>query len=57
MAREWAAEGEVIWQKFNQKDRRKQGWYYRSCEEAMKELSDTNVMKCFRAYLGILFGD
>lgn len=57
MAREWAAEGEVIWQKFNQKDKRKQGWYYRSCEEAMKELSDTNVMKCFRAYLGILFGD
>lgn len=56
MAREWAFEGEVMWQKFNQTDKRKQGWYYRSCEQAMKEFSDTKVMKCFRAYLSILFG-
>lgn len=57
MAREWAVEGEVMWQKFNQKEKRKQGWYYRSCEQALKELSDTKVMKCFKAYLRILFGE
>lgn len=57
MAREWGVSGDSMWQKFNQKDKRKQGWYYRNCEQAMKELSDTNVMKSFRVYMGILFGE
>lgn len=55
MAREWSIFGDDLWQKFNQKDKRKQGWYYKSCANAMGELSDTSVMKSFRAYIGILF--
>lgn len=55
MAKEWTIVGDRLWEKFNQKDKRKQEWYYRSCENALSELSGTSVMKLFRAYLHILF--
>lgn len=55
MAKEWSIVGDSIWEKFNQKDKRKQEWYYRGCENALSELADTNVMKLFRAYLHLLF--
>lgn len=55
MAKEWSIVGDRLWEKFNQKDKRKQEWYYRGCEKALSELSDTKVMKIFRAYLYLLF--
>ena len=56
MLREWRRIGDRIWGKFNQSDKEKQAWYYRSCRDALQELHDTSVMKCFEKYIGELFG-
>ncbi len=56
MLREWRRKGDVIWSKFNQPDKEKQAWYYRSCRDALQEFTDTGVMKCFEKYIGELFG-
>ena len=56
LVREWRQVGDEIWLKFNQSDKSKQEWYYRSCEKALKEFSDTDVMKCYQKYMGELFG-
>ena len=53
MLREWRRIGDRIWDKFNQSDKEKQAWYYRSCRDAFH---DTSVMKCFEKYIGELFG-
>lgn len=56
LLREWRQKGDTIWQKFNQSDKKKQAWYYYSCAEALKEFSDTEVMKHYMDYLKELFG-
>ena len=56
MLREWRRIGDRIWGKLNQSDKEKQAWYYRSCRDALQELHDTSVMKCFEKYIGELFG-
>lgn len=56
MYREWRKVGDVLWEKFNQPDKRKQEWYYRNCFDALKEFSDTVVMKNYKKYIGELFG-
>ena len=56
MLREWRRKGDAIWSKFNQPDKEKQAWYYRSCRDALQEFTDTGVMKCFEKYIGELFG-
>lgn len=57
MVREWRKNGDAMWEKFNQKDKRKHAWYYRSCQKAMSELNDTSVMEIYQAYLDELFGE
>lgn len=49
--------GERIWEKFNQTDRRKHEWYFRSLRERLGELNDTSVIKVYDKYLEILFAD
>ncbi|MCI7790389.1 MAG: HD domain-containing protein [Lachnospiraceae bacterium] len=56
LVREWRQKGDGIWQKFNQSDKNKQAWYYYSCAKALKEFSDSNVMKQYLDYLEELFG-
>lgn len=46
----------VVWDKFNQKDKTKQEWYFRALREQLMEFSDTSVMKAYERYLEILFG-
>lgn len=49
--------GKAFWQKFNQKDEKKQEWYYRTISEYTKELSDTPVWKAYNNMIDQLFGD
>lgn len=56
LLREWRQKGDSIWEKFNQSDKKKQAWYYYSCADALKEFSDTKVMKTYLDYLKELFG-
>lgn len=56
LLREWRQKGDDMWQKFNQSDKAKQAWYYYSCADALKEFSDTEVMKQYLGYLKELFG-
>jgi myo-inositol-1(or 4)-monophosphatase len=56
LVREWRHVGDDVWSKFNQTDKKKQEWYFRSIRENLIELCDTNVMKKFDEYIGILFG-
>lgn len=47
--------GDKIWQKFNEKDKNKHAWYYRSCAKALEELKETEVMKKYLEYISELF--
>lgn len=56
MVREWRRMGDALWSKFNQPDKTKQAWYYRSCKEALSEFAGTRVMSCLENYIRELFG-
>lgn len=49
--------GEQVWNKFNQTDKRRHEWYFRSIREKLAELNDTSVIKMYDGYLEALFGD
>ena len=55
LVKEWRQVGDNVWEKFNQTDKRKQAWYFKSIRERLTELSDTSVMKKFNEYIEILF--
>ena len=56
LLKEWRHAGDGMWQKFNQHDKDKHAWYYYSCAEALKEFSDSEVMKNYLEHLKELFG-
>ena len=56
LLKEWRHVGDSMWQKFNQQDKNKHAWYYYSCAEALKEFSDSEVMKNYLENLEELFG-
>lgn len=56
LLKEWRHVGDDMWQKFNQHDKSKHAWYYYSCAEALKEFSDSEVMKNYLENLKELFG-
>jgi myo-inositol-1(or 4)-monophosphatase len=56
LVREWRHVGDDVWRKFNQTDKKKQEWYFKSIREHLMELRDTGVMKKFDEYVNILFG-
>ncbi|MDE7479310.1 MAG: HD domain-containing protein [Lachnospiraceae bacterium] len=45
----------VVWDKFNQTDKSKQEWYFRSVREQLADFSDTSVLKAYDEFLEILF--
>lgn len=55
--REWERIGDVVWEKFNMKDKKKQEWYFRSVADCLAEFSDTSVMKKLMEYIDRLFGE
>ncbi len=58
MTRDYDELGEELWQKFNQKDKKEHGWYYRSICEILadSELVDTRAFKEFESLIEALFG-
>lgn len=52
---EYQVVGDRIWQKFNEKDKNKQAWYYKSCADALDELKETSVMKKYLRYIMEIF--
>ena len=49
--------GDQLWIRFNQKDKSKHEWYYRSVLEKMSEFSHTNEFKEYTLLLEIVFGN
>lgn len=54
--RDFKAEGNQMWQRFNQKDPAQQAWYYHSIVNLTKRLSHTSAWLEFRALTEIVFG-
>lgn len=53
--RDFKAEGDAIWQKFNQKDPAEHAWYYRSIIELTKHLSDTSAWLEYKTLTELVF--
>lgn len=56
LVKEWNCMGDEVWKKFNQKDKKKQEWYFRAVREQLRELDGTDVMKQLDVYIEMLFG-
>ena len=54
--RDFKAEGDAIWRKFNQKDPSEHAWYYRSIAKLTERLSDTSAWIEYKALTDIVFG-
>ena len=54
--RSFKAEGEAMWQRFNQKDVAEQAWYYRSIVKLTERLSDTSAWLEYKKLTEIVFG-
>lgn len=50
------AEGDAMWDHFNQKDKKIQEWYYRLIEDYLSELQDTDAYKEYCSRVDYLFG-
>lgn len=55
--KEWEQIGDVVWNKFNMRDKKKQEWYFRSVAGCLAEFSDTSVRKKLMEYIDRLFGE
>ena len=54
--RDFKAEGNAIWQKFNQKDPAEHAWYYRSIIKLTERLSDTSAWLEYKTLTELVFG-
>lgn len=54
--RDWKVEGDVMWQRFNQKDVKEQAWYYRSIVALTERLSDTSAWLEYKTLTELVFG-
>jgi myo-inositol-1(or 4)-monophosphatase len=54
--RDFKAEGEAMWQRFNQKDVTEQAWYYRSIVKLTERLSDTSAWLEYKTLTELVFG-
>ena len=55
--RSFKAEGEAMWQNFNQKNPSEQAWYYCSIAELTKALSDTSAWIEYKTLTELVFGE
>lgn len=55
--RDWVLLGDSMWQKFNQKDKNKQYWYYKSIADATKELSEFDAWQEYSFLIERIFGE
>ena len=49
--------GETFWQRFNMKDKRMQGWYYKGLCDSLSDLSDLEEYREFCRMVQMVFGD
>lgn len=54
--RSWKAEGDAMWETFNQKDKNEQAWYYYSIAELTERLSDTSAWLEYKTLTELVFG-
>jgi myo-inositol-1(or 4)-monophosphatase len=54
--RDWKAEGDAMWQRFNQKDAGEQAWYYRSIAKYTERLSDQSAWIEYNTLTELVFG-
>ena len=58
MSRDYAQIGDKLWERFNQKDKRKHAWYYSSiCDILEAEFGAIPAIKEFRTLLGKVFDE
>jgi myo-inositol-1(or 4)-monophosphatase len=55
--RDITAIGDLIWNRFNQKDKRMHEWYYRGIKEALSDLSQHEAYKELIYLISMVFGD
>ena len=55
ICREFKAEGEAMWQRFNQKDPAEQAWYYRTFADITVRLSDTSAWREYKDLTEFVF--
>ena len=56
-AEDYLAMGDVIWQKFRQKDKVMHAWYYRSVFESFGDFEEFPFYEEYRMLLNLVFGD
>lgn len=55
--REYKKDGDKIWEWLNQKDPHMQGWYYKTIEALLSELSDTAAFAEYKQLVSKVFGE
>ena len=54
--RKWKKHGNAMWEEFNQKDPKEQGWYYHSIVNLLKEYSENEAWKELKEKTEEIFG-
>ena len=54
--RDFKAEGNAVWQKFNQTNANEQAWYYRSIAKLTERLADTSAWLEYKTLTDLVFG-
>ena len=54
--RQYLAEGDAMWEHYNQKDKSQQAWYYHTIAELLSEFGDAAAYKEYVTLLKIVFG-
>ena len=57
IARDYAMQGDDLWNLFRVKDRRDHEWHYRGLADALRELQDTFAYKEFESLIDQVFGE
>jgi len=57
IARDYAMQGDMLWNLFNVKDRKEHEWHYRGLADALSELKDTFAYKEFKQLVNQVFGE
>ncbi len=55
MYRDYMKLGDELWQRFNMKDKKMQGWYYKGLRDALKDLDYLPEYQEFARYINIVF--
>ena len=57
IARDYAQQGDALWNLFHAKDRKDHEWHYRGLAESLRELQDTFAYKEFEQLINQVFGE